>query len=410
MSTSTHAARSAPRAAPFIRPLLDRLGRQFRTGSLAITLPGGDTLTWQGTEDPGTAATWRIADYGVLSALASRGPIALGETYREGRWDTDDLVRLLVVLARNEPHLSTRLPRLSFARMLDRVVLRMRRNTRRQAARNIHAHYDLGNAFYEAWLDDTMTYSAARFEPGGRETLAAAQRRKYRELADATDLKSGHHVLEIGCGWGGFAEFAATEIGCRVTAITISREQYEYAKARMMRAGIDDRVDVRYLDYRDLASEAPASFDRAISIEMFEAVGEQYWHEYADTVMSLIKPGGRAGLQVITVDETRFEAYRSTPDFIQRYVFPGGMLPSPERLTALFSDTGATGGSVAAFGRDYARTLAAWERRFNEEWSRVRALGFDEPFRRFWSYYLAHCQAGFLLGWTDVHHFVFTRP
>lgn len=410
MSSSSQAARSGLIATTFVRPMLERLGRRFRVGTLTLTLPDGDTLTWCGRIDTGLAATWRLHDFGVLSALASRGPIALGETYREGRWESDDLTRLLVVLARNEPYLSVGLPQLSPARLVDRVLHRLRRNSKRQAQRNIHAHYDLGNAFYEAWLDDTMTYSAARFDAGtAEEPLAEAQRRKYFRLAAATDLRAEHHVLEIGCGWGGFAEFAAREIGCRVTGITISREQYDYARARMARAGLADRVDIQYVDYRDLAATAPRAFDRAISIEMFEAVGEEYWETYANTVLGLLAPGGRAGLQVITVDDDRFDHYRARPDFIQRYVFPGGMLASPERLTALFRAAGAEGGPVAAFGPDYARTLAAWERRFNAEWSRIRALGFDEPFRRFWTYYLSHCQAGFTLGWTDVQHFVFTR-
>lgn len=395
--------------------VLQAIQRHFRFGTLSVTLPNGTTEVLRGTECPGQSAELKLNDYGVLRALIWRGPIALGETYWEGRWQTNDLKQLLCILAHNEQHLRHLLPRITPARWIDRLTHRRRRNTRSQAARNIHAHYDLGNAFYEAWLDDSMTYSAARYAPEAeREPLSAAQRRKYLELAQATDIQPGHHVLEVGCGWGGFAEFAARELDCRVLGITISREQYAFAKARIVEAGLADRAEIRYCDYRDLAQQIQADglegFDRVISIEMFEAVGEEFWQTYAETVLNLLKPGGRAGLQVITIDEARFEGYRRHPDFIQRYVFPGGMLPSVERLCDLFRAAGAPRAEcVKTFGADYAATLADWQARFNAEWSRIRPLGFDERFRRFWNYYLSHCQAGFSLGWTDVGHFVIQR-
>lgn len=397
--------------------LLERAASHFHYGTLSVTLPDGETRILRGRQEAGQAVHWKLGNLGVLWALLWRGPIALGETYWEGRWETDDLKRLLCVLAHNEAHLRHLLPRVTPARWLDRLVHRRNRNTRVQAERNIHAHYNLGNAFYEAWLDDSMTYSAARFDaaaPSASEPLSAAQRRKYAELASAAGIAPGHQVLEIGCGWGGFVEFAAHELGCHVTGITISREQHAYAEARIARAGLAAQADIRYCDYRDLAKtiarDGHNGFDRVVSIEMFEAVGEEYWDTYAETVLELLKPGGQAGLQVITVDEARFEGYRRHPDFIQRYVFPGGMLPSVERLCQLFSRAGAEEARcVHTFGPDYAATLASWQTRFNDEWSRIRALGFDERFRRFWNYYLAHCQAGFTLGWTNVGHFVVQR-
>jgi cyclopropane-fatty-acyl-phospholipid synthase len=279
-----------------------------------------------------------------------------------------------------------------------------RRNTRRGSRRNIAFHYDLGNDFYALWLDPGMTYSSAVFDAAG-QSLQDAQDAKYRRLAESLDLKPGHHVLEIGCGWGGFAMTAARDYGCRVTAITLSGEQRRYAEERVRRAGLSDRIEVRLQDYRDVTGR----FDRIASIEMFEAVGEERWPIFFNTVRERLKPGGVAGLQVITIEDGRYEAYQRSADFIQRYIFPGGMLPSPSALAAAIDRAGLTLNNVFAFGPSYAETLAAWQGRFQRAWPQIRQLGFDGRFKRLWEFYLAYCEAGFRAGAIDVAHYRIER-
>jgi cyclopropane-fatty-acyl-phospholipid synthase len=289
-------------------------------------------------------------------------------------------------------------------RLLQVLRHRLNRNTRSGARRNIHAHYDLGNHFYEAWLDRTMTYSSAVFAPGDND-LASAQTRKYRTLAEALDLKPNHHVLEIGCGWGGFATFAAKEIGCRVTGLTISPSQAAYAREHIAQTGLAERVEIKLQDYRD----ERGSYDRIASIEMFEAVGEAYWPVFFRTLVERLKAGGRAGLQVITIRQESFEVYRREIDFIRHYIFPGGMLPTLDTMQTLGNRVGLTLQRERAFGLDYARTLVQWRERFRAAWPEIRPLGFDERFRRLWEYYLAYCEAGFRTGNIDVRQMLFTK-
>jgi cyclopropane-fatty-acyl-phospholipid synthase len=279
----------------------------------------------------------------------------------------------------------------------------MNRNTRAGSRRNIHAHYDLGNTFYSAWLDGSMTYSSALFDES--RDLSAGQRRKYAALAERTAIGPNHHVLEIGCGWGGFAEYAASEIGCKVTGLTISQEQYDYACKRIFEAGLNEKVDLKLQDYRDEAG----AYDRIASIEMFEAVGEEYWSTYFRQVRERLKPGGLAGIQVITIEESLFGRYRRELDFIRRYVFPGGMLPTGAIMRDLGAKVGLSLQNERVFGRDYALTLVHWRERFREAWPNLKPLGFDERFRRLWEYYLAYCEAGFRAGTIDVRQMVYAR-
>jgi cyclopropane-fatty-acyl-phospholipid synthase len=273
----------------------------------------------------------------------------------------------------------------------------LNRNSRKGSKKNIHAHYDLGNAFYNLWLDPGMTYSSALYTQPN-QPLEAAQTAKYAALAEAIGVQSSHEVLEIGCGWGGFAEFVGREVGAKVQAITISQAQHDYAKRRVFEQGLAERVDIRLIDYRDVEGR----FDRIASIEMFEAVGEAYWPTYFGKIGDLLQPGGRAGLQIITIADQLFDGYRSRPDFIQRYIFPGGMLPSENRLKAETDAAGLSWSGVRRFSHDYARTLRAWADAFDQRWDDVRRLGFDERFRRLWLYYLGYCEAGFRTGRTDV--------
>ena len=269
---------------------------------------------------------------------------------------------------------------------INRIRHAFRPNSRQGSKKNIHAHYDLGNAFYGEWLDPTMTYSSARYERPD-QPLAEAQAAKYRALARNMGLQSGQSVLEIGCGWGGFAEFAAREVGAHVTAITISEEQFAYARQRMFQAGLTERADIRMVDYRDVEGR----FDRVASIEMFEAVGERYWPSYFGKIRETLAPGGRAGLQIITIRDESFEEYRSRADFIQKYIFPGGMLPSEERLKKVTDKAGFAWTGIERFGRDYADTLAEWHRGSSRPGAGIRPLGFDERFRKLWKFYWALC-------------------
>jgi cyclopropane-fatty-acyl-phospholipid synthase len=277
-------------------------------------------------------------------------------------------------------------------------------NTRRGSRRNIAAHYDLGNAFYSQWLDPTMTYSSAVFERADM-TLEEAQRAKWQKLAECLALKPGLHILEIGCGWGGFAIYAAREYGCKVTGITLSHEQLAYARKAVEVAGLSDRIDIQLIDYRDVQGE----YDRIASIEMFEAVGEEHWPTYFKVVRERLKPGGVAGLQIITINEARFETYRRIPDFIQLYIFPGGMLPSPTALEAVSKKAGLGFETARTFGLSYAETLRRWRECFDARWPNIAPMGFDDRFKRMWQYYLASCEGGFRAGSIDVGQFRLTR-
>ena len=273
----------------------------------------------------------------------------------------------------------------------------MNRNTKSGSKRNIMAHYDLGNSFYEKWLDRTMTYSSARFDDHDTD-LASAQKHKYCTLAETMSLKPDETVLEIGSGWGGFAEYAAKDIGAYVTGVTISKAQLDFAQERIFREGLAEKVNFRLQDYRDLSGQ----YDKIASIEMFEAVGQEYWPAYFDKLRECLKPGGVAGLQIITIDDRYFDHYQARPDFIQRYVFPGGMLPSIPQLRKQIENAGLIWQDAFAFGQDYAKTLNVWTERFLDAWEAIAPLGFDEQFKKLWRFYLAYCEAGFRAKSTDV--------
>jgi cyclopropane-fatty-acyl-phospholipid synthase len=283
-------------------------------------------------------------------------------------------------------------------RLFYRLRHLLRANTRAGARKNIHAHYDLGNAFYRSWLDETMTYSSALFAGCPEATLAQAQSAKYERILSVLGVRSGDTVLEIGCGWGGFAEHAARTRGCHVRGITLSSEQLAYARERIRAAGLSGLVELSLTDYRDIGGR----YDHVVSIEMFEAVGERYWPDYFGAVRARLKPGGRALVQTITIADELFEQYRRGTDFIQQYVFPGGMLPSLSALRAQAGQAGLAVGECMAFGKDYAETLKRWRQRYLCVAAALRPLGFDARFERLWQFYLAYCEAGFRAGSTDV--------
>ncbi len=383
------------------RRLVAALAPHLRSGRLLVILPDDSRVAVAGSE-PGPEAVLHLRRWRVLRRFLLGGHLAFGEAHLDGDWDSPDVAALLRYFLANERHFH--LEGSWSLRTLQRVLHRLRDNTKRRARDNIAAHYDLGNDFYAHWLDAGMTYSAARFARDS-DDLVAAQDNKYRRMVELAEIRPGDRVLEIGCGWGGFAEYAAAR-GAHVVGLTLSRAQLDYARARIARAGLSDRVELRLQDYRDVAGD----FDRVVSIEMIEAVGEAYWPVYFDKIRSVLRPGGRAALQAILIDDARWAVYRSSPDFIQRYVFPGGMLPTPSRLRDQALRAGLHWLTDEGFAADYARTLRAWRDRFTAAWSEIAASGgFDERFRRLWAYYLSYCEAGFDFGSIDVRQIALAR-
>jgi cyclopropane-fatty-acyl-phospholipid synthase len=387
------ALRSAP---PVFRTVVRICAENWRYGSVVWMLPTGEQVRCTGTE-PGPDIRIQVKDYRFLRRCMTAGAIGFAEGYMADEWDTPDLAHLLTGFAMNFDRLNVLVEGNPIVRAVNFVMHMLHRNDRKGSRKNIHAHYDLGNHFYSKWLDRTMTYSAAVYEKPG-QPLDQAQHQKYAALARSMALQPGQSVLEIGCGWGGFAEFAAREVGAKVTGITISQEQYDFARKRLFEQGLAEKTDIRLIDYRDVEGQ----FDRVASIEMFEAVGEAYWPTYFNKVNEVLSPGGRAGLQIITIRDELFGVYRRQADFIQKYIFPGGMLPSETRLKQEIDRAGLDWQSVMRFGQDYADTLAEWTVRFDAAWDDIRKQGFDDRFRRMWRYYLAYCEAGFRTERTDV--------
>lgn len=388
---------------PLLARLALRLASQLRFGSVHVRLPDHRTVVLRGLE-PGPSAAIQLNNYGFARRLIMGGDIGMADAYVRGDWTTPDLTQLFYVFCLNDHLVDSAFAGNMLIRLCRRALHRLRRNTREGARHNIRAHYDLGNEFFAAWLDRSMTYSSALFSAETAD-LAAAQRHKYEQLAKAIELQSAQTVLEIGCGWGGFAEFAAKTYGVSVLALTISKEQHEFARKRIHEAGLAEKVEVRLQDYRD----QKGNFDRIASIEMLEAVGEQFWPTYFNQLHQRLKPGGLAGIQTITVRDELFDSYRRRVDFIQRYIFPGGMLPSAAILRSLGERFEVPMIRERVFGLDYAKTIAIWRANFGQAWADLTSLGFDEPFRRLWEYYLCYCEAGFRAGKIDVRQLVFSR-
>jgi cyclopropane-fatty-acyl-phospholipid synthase len=392
--------------APLHRLLRHWLAR-VRHGGLTVTLPDGRCLEGRGLQ-PGPHAALHLHRWRALLRLALGGDLGLAEAYRDGDWSSPDLTTLLLFGAQNESALGDSVEPAWPVKLLSRLLHRLHDNTRRGSRRNIAAHYDLGNAFYAEWLDPELIYSSALYRDADA-TLEAAQAAKLDHIAELLQLEGlgpGASLLEIGCGWGALAlALARRAASMRVSGITLSREQLAHARQRVRDEGLQARVDLRLQDYRDLDER----HDRIVSIEMFEAVGERYWPQYFDTLRRSLRPEGRAVLQVITIAEPYFERYRRGSDFIQRHVFPGGMLPSVTALQAEARKAGLVLEVATRFGDSYAATLVEWRRRFHAAWPAIEAQGFDAAFKRLWEYYLCYCEAGFRSGRVDVGLFT-VRP
>lgn len=403
LTIGPHMSREAMRAVPILVRSGLRFIRALSVGSLDLTLPDGRGLAVRTGAD-GPHGVMIVHRWRLFARVAMRGDVGLGEAFMDGDFETPDLAALLSVFAANARVGEKGFGPGRLAGLALRLRHLLRHNSRSGSKRNIVAHYDLGNAFYAEWLDPSMTYSSALFTRGAND-LETAQADKYRTLIERTGIDETCHVLEIGCGWGGFACLAAEEVGCRVTGLTLSPAQKEFAEARIAARGLSDRVTIELCDYRD----KQGAFDRIVSIEMFEAVGEQYWPIYFSKVSELLKPGGRAGLQIITLRDAFFDSYRKGADFLQTYIFPGGMLPAEGLLPRLAKAAGLDSDDPFTFGQDYARTLALWTERFEDAWSRIEPSGFDERFRRMWLFYLAECEAGFRSGLINVQQAVYHR-
>ena len=384
---------------PAVARIFYGLMKRLDTGALSFTSPEGYTTQFRGPH-PGPTADLRFADWGVAREVFKSAEIGLAECYRDGRVFTSDLTAFLMLCAENQKALESVFYGKPLVALLFRIKHMLRSNTKSNARKNVQSHYDLSNDFYRLWLDGTMTYSSPVFDGDFSTPMEQAQIAKYERMLQVIDPKPGETILELGFGWGGFAEHAARTRGVQVTGVTLSKAQLEFAVARIAHARLDHLVDLQLIDYRDIRGE----FDYIVSIEMFEAVGERYWPTYFKTVHDRLKPGGRAMIQSITIAEDVFARYRETSDFIREYIFPGGMLAPIPRFIAEARAAGLTAGEPYCFGIDYAETLKWWLRRVNDEAKHIKPLGFDEKFLQLWRFYLCYCEAGFRCGRTDVMH------
>jgi cyclopropane-fatty-acyl-phospholipid synthase len=380
------------------------VAQSLENGRLDLVLDDGRAFRAEGRH-PGPAAVVEVHNPDLFARLIREGDLGFLEAYIDGWWTTPDLQAFMDLVHGRNDALLDGFPAIVLVRAFEKLRHWLRGNSIRQARKNIAAHYDLGNDFYRLWLDETMTYSSALFR-SGQEPLEKAQYQKYESMVDQMGAQPGDHVLEIGCGWGGFAEYAAAERGLRVTGLTLSKAQHDYAVERIRAKGLQDRVEIRMQDYRD----ERGLYDGIASIEMFEAVGEKFWPTYFQVVRDRLKPGRNATLQIITVQDARFDIYRKRVDFIQKHIFPGGMLPSPGVLHDEVRRAGLQVSRSIEFGDSYSQTLRRWHDNFNEHWEEISRLGFDDRFRRMWNLYLTSCAGSFQGGHCDVTQITITRP
>ena len=377
---------------------------KLNTGRVDFVLPDGRRFRAEGAK-PGPVAEVTINNPDVFARLVREGDLGFSDAYLDGWWTTPDLQAFMDFIHADNDDMYDEFPGMGLVRAWEKARFWLQSNSKRQALKNISYHYDLGNDFYSLWLDDTMTYSSALFSTS-QESLENAQVAKYASMIDQMGVQPGDHILEIGCGWGGFAEYAAKERDLKVTGLTISKEQLEYAQKRINNKGLGDKVNLKLQDYRD----ETGIYDGVASIEMFEAVGEKYWPIYFNKVKQCLKPGKQATLQIITIQDARWEVYRKGVDFIQKYIFPGGMLPSPTVLRQEVAKAGLNVQHSIEFGKSYSQTLRRWFEVFNDQWDTISDMGFDDRFRRMWNFYLTSCAATFESGNCDVTQITLQNP
>ena len=382
-----------------------RLLARLQHGALTVQLPDGSVQHFG--PGGGTVAAITLKNWNVFAAALKSGDIGFAESYIAGDWTTPHLAELLKLLIANRQAIEGMVYGTWAGRLLYRLKHLLHRNTRTNSQKNIHAHYDLGNAFYALWLDETMNYSSAWFEGRLDGDLSAAQHAKVRRALTLAGVAPGSRVLEIGCGWGALAEMATTEFGATLTGVTLSTEQLDFARQRMARLGVGSQADLRLQDYRDI-QDGP--YDAICSIEMIEAVGQEYWPTYFQSVQRLLKPGGRACIQSIVIDDALFDRYTRSTDFIQQYIFPGGCLPCPREFRRQAQAAGLRVVDELAFGLDYAETLRRWHERFVAQRTHILQQGFDQRFLHIWEFYLAYCEAAFTMGDIDVVQYTLVKP
>jgi cyclopropane-fatty-acyl-phospholipid synthase len=380
------------------------MASSLRFGRIDFILPDGRHFRAEGPQD-GPMAELQVHNVDLFARLIREGDLGFCDAYLDGWWSTPDLQAFMDFIHADNEDVYDGFPGMGLVRRYEQMRFWLQRNSKQQARKNISYHYDLGNDFYGLWLDDTMSYSSAIFTDP-QQSMEAAQIQKYKSMVDEMGVQAGDHVLEIGCGWGGFAEYAAAERGLHVTCLTISEEQFKYAVDRIEKAGLSDKVTFKLQDYRD----EKGVYDGIASIEMFEAVGEKYWPIYFETVRERLKPGKTATFQIITVADRRWKVYKRGVDFIQKYIFPGGMLPSPTALREQIEKSGLAVVKSVEFGKSYDMTLRRWHETFNEKWDQIAAMGFDERFKRMWNFYLTSCAATFDSGNCDVTQITVRKP
>ena len=396
-TTSTMPHFELPEGTPAAARTVLRLMQSLQYGSITVQLPGGTMQRFGGMAQP--HATICLHNWKPCAAALKSGDIGFAESFIAGDWTTPNLTDLIRVLVKNRAAVDSMIFGSWWGRLFYRIKHLLNRNTRANSQKNIHAHYDLGNAFYQLWLDETMNYSSALFQGNYTQPMAQAQKAKVRRALQLANVKAGDRILEIGCGWGALAEMATTEMGAHITGVTLSTEQLAYAQNRMERFGVQSQADLRLQDYRDI-QDAP--FDAICSIEMIEAVGREYWPQYFATVSKLLKTGGRACIQSIVIDDALYARYIESTDFIQQYIFPGGCLPCPAEFKRQAEAAGLKVVDELAFGHDYAETLKRWREAFLSQREQVMANNFDERFMRIWEFYLAYCEGAFAENNIDV--------
>ncbi len=386
-----------------LEKLLNNFLSKIKYGNLEVIFPSGEKKFFSGPEN-GLSASIQIHNYNFLSYIFKKGSVGYAEAYMKGFYSTPNLTNLLMFSHKNERFFLDNINSNFFYLTLSKIKHFLKDNSKSQSKKNIKYHYDLGNKFYEKWLDQSMTYSSAIFDQKNTN-LSDAQLNKYKKIADSLSLNENSKTLEVGCGWGGFSSYIAKNYKCKVDAITISKEQYDYTASKIQKEGLAEKVEVHFKDYREINNK----YSNIASIEMFEAVGKKYWHSYFNMIQNSLSDQGSAALQIITIDENRAQNYQTRPDFIQQYIFPGGMLPTKKQLEANAKDVGLKCLELLSFSKSYAKTLNIWNTQFQDSWNDVARIGFDNKFKRMWEFYFSYCETGFLSNSTDVSHFLIKK-